>query len=50
MNPLNSYLCQQLDGLLAKHRLVVFYQPRSKHLPIFKERPLKLHWEGELQR
>jgi hypothetical protein len=37
MNALRSYLCQQLDGLLAKHRVVVFYDPRSEFLPFFND-------------
>jgi hypothetical protein len=37
MNPLHDYLCQQLDGLLAKHRLVVFYDPRSEFLAFFNQ-------------
>ena len=37
MNPLHDYLCQQLDGLLAKHRLVVFYDPRSEFLAFFND-------------
>lgn len=37
MNPLHDYLCQQLDGLLAKHRIVVFYDPRSEFLPFFND-------------
>jgi hypothetical protein len=37
MNPLHSYLCQRLDGLLAKHRIVVFYDPRSEFLSFFND-------------
>lgn len=37
MNPLHDYLCQQLDGLLAKRRLVVFYDPRSEFLAFFNQ-------------
>ena len=37
MNPLHNYLCQRLDGLLAKHRIVVFYDPRSEFLSFFND-------------
>ena len=37
MNPLHTYLCQQLDGLLSKHRIVVFYDPRSEFLAFFND-------------
>jgi hypothetical protein len=37
MNSLHSYLCQRLDGLLAKHRIVVFYDPRSEFLSFFND-------------
>ena len=37
MNALHAYLCQQLDGLLAKHRIVVFYDPRSEFLAFFNQ-------------
>ena len=37
MNPLHTYLCQRLDGLLAKHRIVVFYDPRSEFLSFFND-------------
>jgi hypothetical protein len=37
MNPLHAYLCQQLDGLLSKHRIVVFYDPRSEFLAFFNQ-------------
>ena len=37
MNPLHTYLCQQLDGLLSKHRIVVFYDPRSEFLSFFND-------------
>jgi hypothetical protein len=37
MNPLHSYLCQRLDGLLAKHRIVIFYDPRSEFLSFFND-------------
>lgn len=37
MNPLHTYLCQQLDGWLSKHRIVVFYDPRSEFLSFFND-------------
>lgn len=37
MNPLHTYLCQQLDGLLSKHRIVVFYDPRSEFLAFLND-------------
>src|SRR5437879_3656223 len=35
MNPFHEYLSGQLESLLAKHRVVVFYDPRSEFVPFF---------------
>ena len=35
IHPLHDYLVQQLDDLLKKHSIVVFYDPRSEFLPFF---------------
>ncbi|HSZ04633.1 MAG TPA: PglZ domain-containing protein [Solirubrobacteraceae bacterium] len=40
MNPFHAYLCGQLEPLLTKRRIVVFYDPRSEFVPFF---------DGELQ-
>ena len=40
MHPFHDYLCGQLDDLLKKHSIVVFYDPRREFEPLF-ERELK---------
>jgi hypothetical protein len=35
VNPLNEYLCGQLNDLLEKRRVVVFYDPKSEFAPLF---------------
>ncbi len=35
MHPFHEYLCQQLDAMLKKRLVVVFYDPRSEFLPLF---------------
>jgi hypothetical protein len=37
MHALHDYLCQQLDDMLKKHAVVVFYDPRSEFLTFFEE-------------
>lgn len=37
MHPLHAYLCELLDGLIAKHSIVVFYDPRREFAPFFDE-------------
>ena len=40
MHPFHDYLCGQLDGMLKKRRIVVFYDPRREFEPFF-DRELK---------
>src|SRR6266508_286361 len=35
MRPFHEYLCQQLDDMLKKRSVVVFYDPRSEFQPFF---------------
>jgi hypothetical protein len=35
VNPLAAYISRVLDELLAKHRIVVFYDPRREYEPYF---------------
>ena len=35
MHPFHDYLCGQLDGMLKKRGIVVFYDPRSEFKPFF---------------
>lgn len=35
MHPFQDYLCEQLDDLLKKHGIVVFYDPRREFEPFF---------------
>jgi hypothetical protein len=35
MHPLHDYLCQQLDNMLKKRGVVVFYDPRGEFVPFF---------------
>jgi len=37
MHALHDYLCQQLDDMLKKHAVVVFYDPRSEFLTFFEQ-------------
>jgi len=43
MHPFHEYLCQQLDDMLRKRGVVVFYDPRREFVPFF-DRELR---EGE---
>jgi hypothetical protein len=36
MHAFHEYLCQQLDDMLRKHSVVVFYDPRREFLPFFE--------------
>src|SRR5438093_1466038 len=36
MHAFYAYLCQQLNDLLTKHSVVVFYDPRREFLPFFE--------------
>jgi len=40
MHPFHDYLCGQLDDMLKKHDIVVFYDPRREFEPFF-DRELK---------
>jgi hypothetical protein len=35
MNAFNAYLCEQLESMLAKRRVVLFYDPRAEFEPFF---------------
>lgn len=37
MHALHEYLCQQLDEMLKKRSVVVFYDPRSEFTPFFEQ-------------
>ena len=36
MDPLTTYLCRQLDEMLKKRSIVVFYDPRREYEPLFR--------------
>lgn len=45
MHPFHDYLCQQLDDMLKKHGVVVFYDPR-REFELFFDRELKEEGTG----
>ena len=38
MNSFTTYLCGQLEPMLEKRRVVVFYDPRSEFAPFVRPR------------